>query len=271
MSNANDLKTVKKKKIVIGVSSAVAALLIAVLIALLICGSLWGIPPFGALRDARLKKLEGNADRYSVENVQPLDNSPLEGKRICYLGSSVTYGASSLQTSFVEYIAKRNKTTFVKEAVSGTTLVDDGNSYVKRLKNIDKNEKFDLFVCQLSTNDASKKKTLGNVDDQDAKTVCGAINFIIDYARQTWNCPVVFYTNAYYESKQYAKMVAALDEIAKIKDIFVADLYTDEQFNAISDEQRKLYMEDKIHPTKAGYLEWWTPAIEKTLYKAIGE
>lgn len=26
------------------------------------------------------------------------------------------------------------------------------------------------------------------------------------------------------------------------------------------------YMYDKIHPTKAGYLEWWLPTIQEYLY-----
>lgn len=28
-------------------------------------------------------------------------------------------------------------------------------------------------------------------------------------------------------------------------------------------------MADKIHPTKAGYLEWWTPKMEQYIYKYI--
>lgn len=31
------------------------------------------------------------------------------------------------------------------------------------------------------------------------------------------------------------------------------------------------YMYDKIHPTKAGYLKWWTPVIEAFLYKYLSE
>ena len=51
-------------------------------------------------------------------------------------------------------------------------------------------------------------------------------------------------------------------EISELYDVGVIDLYTDADFNSISEEQRKLYMADNIHPTKAGYLEWWTPKIE---------
>lgn len=79
--------------------------------------------------------MPGNAEKYSLENVEPLENSPLEGKRICYLGSSVTLGLYSMDVSFVDYISYRNGCEYVKEAVSGTTLVDNGKtSYIQRMK-----------------------------------------------------------------------------------------------------------------------------------------
>lgn len=258
-----------KKKAVIITSSIAVGLAVAILLGLIFAGyfTTWG--PFGTLANGRMKKLLGNADKYSTQNVEPLKSSPLDGMKICYLGSSVTYGASSLQQSFVEFIARRNNTTFVKEAVSGTTLVTTGaggGSYVSRLKKLDKNASFDLFVCQLSTNDATQNKPLGEIESTDDKTICGAINTIIDYVKDTWGCPVVFYTNAYYESESYSAMVEAVKQIAEVKGIYVVDLYSDTEFNDITNEQRSLYMADKIHPTMAGYLLWWTPKMEETLY-----
>ncbi len=256
----------RRKKITIIISSVAGGLALIILLGLIFTGLFVGWGPFGKMANIRFGKMEGNSDKYSVENVQPLENSRLDGMNICYLGSSVTYGASSLQESFVEFIAKRNNTTFVKEAVSGTTLVTTGaggNSYITRMKKLDKNAKFDLFICQLSTNDASQNKPLGEITSTDDTTICGAINTIIDYVRETWNCPIMFYTNAYYESDTYSAMVKALKQIAEDKGIGVIDLYDDAAFNAITVEQRSLYMADKIHPTKAGYLEWWTPKMEQ--------
>lgn len=214
-----------------------------------------------------------------MENVETLDDSPLKGKKICYLGSSVTVGAHSLNVSFADYISKRNDCVGVKEAVSGTTLVDNGkNSYIQRMKNnISKEEAFDLFICQLSTNDASKKKPLGeisdskNLDDFDTETVIGAMEYIIVYAEQTWDCPVVFYTGTKYDSAQYQQMVDALLKLKEKYGIGVIDLWDDADMNAVSDEDYKLYMSDHIHPTQAGYLEWWTPKMEEYLYDLIGE
>lgn len=37
----------------------------------------------------------GNAQEYSIENVERLDDSPIKGKKILFLGSSVTAGASA--------------------------------------------------------------------------------------------------------------------------------------------------------------------------------
>lgn len=261
----------KKKKIKISVFVCVC-LAFFVTVWLMLCGYLWTWGPFSNMANLRFQKLPGNSDTYAVENTEPLSGSPLAGKHILYLGSSVTYGASSLQTSFVEYIAKRNSTTYQKEAVSGTTLVDEGvDSYISRLQKIDPNKSFDLFICQLSTNDATQKKPLGTVSetgaqDFDTSTVCGAVEYIINYVREIWNCPVVFYTNAYYESEEYAAMTAALYEIAEKYGIGIIDLYTDRDFNDIDDAQRALYMADDIHPTRAGYLEWWTPKMESVLY-----
>ena len=247
-------------KIGLGIGITAAVLLIAVLVGLIVSGYLYAFGPFGFMADKRFAKLPGNAKEYALENVQPLEDSLLKGKNIAFLGSSVTLGASSLHTSFADYIAVHAGAEYVKEAVSGTTLAGgSANSYIARMEKMDKNARFDLFVVQFSTNDATKKISLGKVSgrgkEHDTKTVCGAVEHIIEYAEKTWNCPVVFYTNAYFESEEYAAMVG----------IGVIDLYTDKEFNDITEEERELYMADKIHPTQAGYLKWWTPQMEEYL------
>lgn len=180
--------------------------------------------------------------------------------------------------SFADYIKVRNNCDIVKEAVSGTTLVDSGlNSYISRLKKLNEDAAVDLFVCQLSTNDATQKKSLGNVggsmnlEDFDTSTVAGAAEYIISYAKQTWNCPVLFYTNPQYDSEQYEAMVKLLQQIAGKWDITVIDMWSDAEFNALTEEQHAFYMADGIHPTQAGYLEWWTPYMEKYLIEKVKE
>lgn len=240
------------------------------------CGYQWSWGPFARLHDIKTAGLPGNAEQYDLANVQKRAGSPLEGKHILFLGSSVTYGAASQGVSFADYIAARNGCTITKEAVSGTTLVDSGvESYIARLKKMDQSAAADLFVCQLSTNDATQKKPLGRVSDSfdkdayDTSTVAGAIEYIISYAKDTWGCSVMFYTNPRYDSQEYAAMVELLQEIREKWGIAVIDMWNDGGFNEITPEQRSLYMADSIHPTKAGYLEWWTPYMEKVIFEVI--
>ena len=222
--------------------------------------------------------LSGNSSKYSLDHVSILEDSPIKNKTILFLGSSVTYGYASNGVSFADYITKRNGNKMIKETISGTTLVDDEeNSYIARMNKIKKNTHVDLFICQLSTNDATKKKKLGKVTDSknmdafDTHTIVGAIEYIISYARNTWNCKVMFYTSPKYNSEEYKEMVALLQMIKEKWDITVIDLYNNDNFNAITEEDRELYMADSIHPTKAGYLKWWTPQIENEIYKSLIE
>lgn len=219
----------------------------------------------------------GNGPEYDLENCAVMEHSPLKGKTILYLGSSVTYGAASQGVSFVEYISKRNGCAAVKEAVSGTTLADvEEGSYIRRMEqNLDPALKADAFICQLSTNDATRKLPLGEIsagsdlEQFDTQTVTGAIEYIIAYAKKTWDCPVFFYTGSYYESPEYEAMVERLCELQKKWGIGIIDMYKDQEFNAVSKEMYDAYMDDPIHPVKRGYLEWWTPFMEKYLYEHL--
>lgn len=218
---------------------------------------------------------KGNYGEYNISNIDAKD-SPIKGKTVIFLGSSVTFGYGSLGVSFVEYLEKIDGIIPVKEAVSGTTLADiKDNSYVSRLKTIDTTIKADAFVCQLSTNDATKNIPLGEISDSkdinsfDTTTVAGAIEYIICYVKNTYNCPVIFYTQAKYNSEYYAEMVDLLFEIQKKWDISIIDLWNNDSINNISDDKKKLYLVDFIHPTKAGYKEWWLPEFQKTLYDTI--
>lgn len=215
----------------------------------------------------------GNAEEYSFDDISEMENSPLSGKSICILGSSVAFGQASQESAVGEYLAARFGASLTKETVSGTTLADnDETSYVERMvNNLDPEADFDLFICQLSTNDASKKIPLGeisdskNMEDFDTTTVTGAIEYIISYAQKTWNCPVVFFTGSHYDSPEYDAMVTRIEALKDKWGIGVLNLWSDEAFNNISDEDRALYMSDDIHPTKAGYKIWWGPELEKQL------
>lgn len=252
----------KKKSILISAGAALA--LSGAQLYLL--GAKGGVGPLGFLRERKLASLPGNGEVYSFDRISPLENSPLAEKKICVLGSSVAYGAASGGWAVPEYMSHRFSCSVTKEAVSGTTLCDlRPNSYVSRMKKLDRNERYALFLCQLSTNDATWRRPLGEIGCLDCSTVTGAIEFIIRYASETWGCPVVFFTGSRYDSKAYEAMVKRLLELKELYGIGVLDLWSKDGFNAISATERKLYMADPIHPTRAGYRDWWGPEMEKQL------
>ena len=61
-------------------------------------------------------------------------------------------------------------------------------------------------------------------------------------------------------------MVDLLLKIQEKWDIGVIDLFNNPDMTAIYDtEQYWTYMFDDVHPTRAGYVEWWTPVIDAAL------
>lgn len=265
-----------KRKMFLYIGTGVAAFL---LVQWLFIGYRFSFGPFKSLGDIRNAKIPGNGEAYRMDTLEKLPGNPLEGKNVCFLGSSVTYGAASLREGIPEYFAARFGCSYTKEAVSGTTLVDNGkSSYVQRMQNeLNPNTRYDLFVCQLSTNDASKNLPLGEVSQSmelnsfDTSTVTGAMEYIICYAKTTWNCPVVFYTGSRYDSPAYEAMVERLMELQEKWGIGVLDLWHSKEFNTISDSNRALYMYDSIHPTKAGYRDWWCPEMERQLLNYLSD
>lgn len=267
-------KASKKKKAFLVVGIVVAFLLIQ----WLFIGWKYNFGPFKILGRLRLSKMEGNSEKYDFSHLQPRSDSPLKGKNVLFLGSSVTNGAAALHQSIPEYVSVRLGCNSTKEAVDGTTLVHNGkNSYIQRMKNkVAADAQIDLLICQLSTNDASKKMPLGEISEGmalegfDTGTITGAMEYIICYAKQTWDCPVVFYTNARFESEHYAAMVNRLYALKEKWGIGILDLWSGDEFNDITEEQRELYMKDSIHPYKAGYRDWWGPELERQLCGFFG-
>lgn len=264
------MKTEKRKKKVVII---LCGIVLFVLVQWLFIGWRYAFGPFKALGQMRREAMPGNGDTYSFDAIEKMEDSPLEGKTVLFLGSSVTNGAAAGYDSIPEYFAARMGCVAIKEAVDGTTLTDDANSsYIHRLQeNVSLEEPISLVVCQLSTNDASKEKPLGNIaagtsmDEMDTHTITGAMEYIIAYAKENWDCPVVFYTNARYNSTAYAAMVSRVHELEEKWGIGVLDLWTSDSFNDITEEERALYMYDTIHPMRAGYRDWWGPELETQL------
>ena len=69
-----------------------------------------------------------NDKKYSATNVTQREDSPLKGKTIYWLGSSVTYGSASEGESMADYLQALTGCISKKDAVSGTTIFDDNKT-----------------------------------------------------------------------------------------------------------------------------------------------
>ncbi len=176
----------------------------------------------------------------------------LKNKTVLFLGSSVTCGVTGI--SFADIMSEKRGINMIKEAVSGTTLADvKDTSYVSRLKRIDKNTNVDLFICQLSTNDTDPDK-VPNPEDTEK-----AIRFIITYVKETFGCPIVFYTGTRFDCRRYENQVELLKDLKKEYDFHILNFWDDPEMLSVSTEDYKKYMVDGVHPTVEGYRDWWTP------------
>lgn len=201
-----------------------------------------------------------------------------EDPNFYFLGSSVTYGHTTGGISFVEMLPNFIRCKTKKSAVSGTTLTDTGStSYVQRMiYDFDPEDKIEHMVVQLSTNDISQNKPFGEVSDSfdladfDTKTVIGAMEYIIAYAQEAWECEVSFYTNIYYGNSQYEALIAKLYELQEKWGIGIVDYYFYVGMEPLSETQVVTYKSDEIHPNSSGY-RWMAEIMAqylKTAYEA---
>ncbi len=235
------------------------------------------IPAIGdmSLYEAGSAVAVGYGDGEVSEKEETDSKDALSGKTICWLGSSVTYGAKAEGYSMADVIVENHKNTVcLKYTISGTTLANsDASSYVARMKSdIAKDLEMDAMIVQLSTNDAKQGREMGTMsesrrmEDFDDATIIGAMETIIAYAQETWGCPVIFYTGTRYESEEYAAMVEALHRLQDKWGIGVIDLWENEAMTAIiGTEEYDSYMADDTHPNEKGYKEWWAPEFERYL------
>ena len=178
----------------------------------------------------------------------------------CFLGSSVTYGCGETGKSFVEEIAARQTYRCIKEAVCGTTLCALGeNSYVERLLALDPKLPIEHLIVQLSTNDTAQHMPTGSISDFkdaadfDRNTTVGAMEYIIAYARATWNCRITFFTNPPYDNEEYEKLIEQLYLLRRKWNIGVLDFYHLRDMPVPDADTLASYRSDPVHPNAQGY------------------
>lgn len=222
---------------------------------------------------------EGNGTRFDLDHISFNPTSPLAGKRIAFLGSSVTYGFAAKGVSFVDDLAARDGVVAVKSAISGTTLAGlESDGYLARLKyEFPTDQDYDLFVCQLSTNDNRHGKPLGAITDShqregfDTTTTLGALEEVCRYVQVTYHCPLAFYTCLQNDSHHdYEHLINQLYRLQAKWGFAVIDLFHNTGLVA-SLAAHPHAMLDDVHPTQEGYLKVWLPVFELELTKILAK
>ncbi|MBB1079563.1 SGNH/GDSL hydrolase family protein [Limosilactobacillus sp. STM2_1] len=219
----------------------------------------------------------GNASTFNLDQIKYNSDSPLAGKRIAFLGSSVTYGFAAHGVSFVDYLQAQDGVLAAKSAVSGTTLAGNASDgYLARLnRDFSPSSDYDLFVCQLSTNDNRHGKELGHITPKDQRdnfaedTTLGAIEAICATVQAKFHCPLVFYTCL--QNDPHHDYQTLIKELVKLQDKWhfeIIDLFNDSGLHA-SLAAHPNAMFDDVHPTQEGYLKVWLPLFERALPRFI--
>jgi lysophospholipase L1-like esterase len=197
---------------------------------------------------------------------------PLYGKKIAYLGSSITRGNQTNGKSFVEVIAGMVGNTYLKEAQDGTALADRDNSYVRRLENFDLAvSKPDILVVQFSTNDFAQGATLGtlaagkDINAIDKTTTVGAIEYIAARtAELSPDTKILFCANPIEmgwgaRDAFAAGLLVLKDEIAPKWGFTVLDMFTEGLTRTLTNPT--LNGSDQIHVSAHGYRYYFAPRM----------
>lgn len=234
----------------------------------------------------------GNLAKYGLGSISRGADNELTGKTVYFLGSSITYGLSSQGESFADYVCKQCGAVCHKRTYSGTTMAlckdKPKLSYVERLTSDPFEGTPDIFLCQLSLNDANHGIRLGTLHNElpslesmnlgQIDTVAEAIEYITAFVQAKWpDCQIAFFTVKNNGSAQYNEMVKMLNT-AKAKWgqnqygknlIEVLDIWNNKSFMNVKGETLQLYMRDKNHPTRAGYKICWLPEVRNFLLSIV--
>ncbi|MDF7626758.1 SGNH/GDSL hydrolase family protein [Lactobacillaceae bacterium L1_55_11] len=215
----------------------------------------------------------GNAAQYGVAATPHSQYYQLlQGKRVAFLGSSITDGLGALGEGTPDYLRQADGMDIQKYAISGTTMAGHYPwSFVNRLQtDIPKDQHLDALVVQLSTNDkrfhipAGQISDSKNLADFNTGTTTGAMEYIIKYAQDTWHAPVVFYTVLDPKEAGYQAQIDTLYALQKKWGIQIINLGQDPHIQAETAANPQ-YMADDVHPTREGYQTLWLPYFESKL------
>ena len=194
----------------------------------------------------------------------------LEGKKIAFLGDSITegHGLESTEGAYWNLLKKREGLSEIYvDGIGGTRFTKQwmpsenprhDNEFVSRVKNIPQDA--DVIVVFGGTNDFGHGDgLLGNRGDKSPHTFYGACDLLI--RRLMEHCPgaeLVFMTPVHrlveeQNGRRLQDYVQALRQVAEYYGVPVVDLYATSGIQPKVPVNQERYCPDGLHPNEAGH------------------
>jgi hypothetical protein len=209
---------------------------------------------------ARSFEAEGNGKSY-LPKRRP---SPLKGKRILFLGSSIFSGEESRGISLPDYLDKTTGSSSKTLLLQGGDLFAERNdSYLRAIQHCSSHETYDALIVAFTGWDylASLPFLPGKGKRKSLKEV---LEILVEKAAELYACPVYFLSWPFPENEAYLQQVLFLRAWAKDASVSLIDGFLGES-QALTKEKRSLYFAPYFHATLAGYRDFYLPKIEQAL------
>ena len=194
-------------------------------------------------------------------------------------GDSITYGSEwcngykQMQTPYPKEVARiLNLKSVSNKGVSGACYSKHDGYYSISPTIIDYKGDADIISVMLGINDFTRHLPLGNLDDNDLSTICGAINLTMSSLKENNPNAYIFYMTPYkIDSSAYhwdkpthlgyylVDICDAIKQLAYKYDIDVLDMFEYGNFELEMNDSDS----DGIHPNQDFILEYTSPQIAK--------
>ncbi len=239
----------------------------------------------------------------SLEKPSPTrPESSLNGKKMLFMGDSITYGLGDSPSYLDEYglawagrIARETGAVVTNAGVSGASLSylsesvapsgkkNDGWGWIYDQFSANKSKSFDVVVMHGGVNDARYEREIGEISDStdsavlkaNIDTFAGGLQYLFENVTKTYPNADLFYIANHHldgHSKGYADDMSAYFAKAKVLcekyGIHLINLYDNEELNETLNPLSTTYLEDTLHPNAAAY-DIITPYIIKELEAVV--
>lgn len=199
----------------------------------------------------------------------------LKGKKVLFLGDSITAGAgaSSYDKSYVPVFAELSGAEAKNYGIGGTRIARQVNiigdnqydrDFLMRVDEMDADA--DIVIVFGGTNDYGHGDApMGNFESRDVKTFYGAMHCLcLKLLNKYPNADILFMTPLHRENEDafvsdagisklpLSKYVSAIKEVAEYYALPVLDLYSVSGIQPKVDVIKELYMPDGLHPSDKG-------------------